>query len=100
MKTLDHPADEARALELLRALSNPVRLRIVRELAVRGECVVGELLPGLPVAQPTLSEHLKVLREAGVVRGTVEGPSRCYCINPEAITALRAFLGTMGPGCC
>jgi ArsR family transcriptional regulator len=100
MKSIDQTAEEARAVELLRALANPVRFRILQSLAQRGECVVGDLVVELPVAQSTVSEHLKVLREAGIVQGTVEGPNRCYCIDPEALETLRAAFDLIDPACC
>ena len=86
--------EEDRAVEVLRALANPIRFRIVQMLAERGECIVGDLVLELPVSQPTVSEHLKVLREAGLVQGTVDGPSRCYCLKPPALSARRATLET------
>ena len=95
MKTLAPPAtDEARAVMMLRALANPVRFRIVTLLAARNECVVGDLVDELPVNQSTVSEHLKVLKDAGIVQGTVDGPNRCYCIEPEALRFLtQLFAG-------
>ena len=92
--------DEARAVALFRALANPVRFSIVQLLARRGECIVGDLVLELPVSQPTVSEHLKVLRDAGLVRGTVDGANRCYCLNPEVLRSLRATLGALEQACC
>src|SRR5579884_1093372 len=88
MKTLIQTTDEARALLYLRALANPVRFRIVQLLAARQECVTGELVDALPLAQSTVSEHLKVLKEAGIVQGTIEGVNTCYCLAPEALQLL------------
>ena len=92
MKALEQSVEEARAVELFRALANPVRYRIVQSLAARGECIVGDLVLELPVAQSTVSEHLKVLREAGIVQGTVDGPNRCYCLDPRAFEILRTSI--------
>jgi ArsR family transcriptional regulator, arsenate/arsenite/antimonite-responsive transcriptional repressor len=95
MKTLPlavQAVDESRAVELFRALANPTRFQIVQSLAERGECIVGDLVLQLPVAQSTVSEHLRVLREAGIVRGTVDGSSRCYCLDPEALQAVRSVI--------
>jgi ArsR family transcriptional regulator, arsenate/arsenite/antimonite-responsive transcriptional repressor len=90
MKTLERTTtDEARAVRLFRALANPARYRIVELLAARNECIVGDLVDELPLAQSSVSEHLKVLKEAGVVHGTVDGPTRCYCLDPEALAFLR-----------
>ncbi len=100
MKTLAQTVDEARAVRILRALANPVRFRIVQILAARNACVCGELVDELPLAQSTVSEHLKVLKEAGVVRGVVEGPNLCYCLDPEALRFLTRTLGTLAGQAC
>ena len=96
MKTLAQPTtEEARAVMMLRALANPVRFRIVQLLAARNECVVGDLVDELPVSQPTVSEHLKVLKDAGIVQGTVDGPNRCYCLEPEAVRFLSRLFANL-----
>jgi ArsR family transcriptional regulator len=95
MKALTQTVDEARAVRILRALANPVRFRIVQILAARDACVCGDLVDELPLAQSTVSEHLKVLKEAGVVRGVIEGPNRCYCLDPEALRFLTRTLGAL-----
>lgn len=97
MKTPAQPmTDEARAVLLLRALANPVRFRIVRLLAAKRECVVGDLVDELPVGQSTVSEHLKVLKDAGLVQGSVDGPNRCYCLAPEAMQFLSEIFAGFG----
>lgn len=100
MKALEQTADEARTVRMLRALANPVRYRIVRLLAARNTCVCGDLVDELPLAQSTVSEHLKVLKDAGIVQGTVEGPNTCYCLNPEALRFLGSALGTLERQAC
>ncbi len=80
--------EDQRLAEGLKALAHPARLTIVRLLAERDECVCGEIVDDLPLAQSTVSQHLKALKEAGLVQGTVEGRSTCYCLDPGA---LRAF---------
>ena len=100
MKTLEQTADEARMVRVLRALANPVRYRIVQNLATRSACVCGELVDELPLAQSTVSEHLKVLKDAGIVQGIVEGPNLCYCLNPEALRFLAGALGTLEQKAC
>jgi ArsR family transcriptional regulator len=92
MKTIEQTTtDEARAVQLFRALANPARYRIVELLAARNECIVGDLVEALPLSQSSVSEHLKVLKEAGIVQGTIDGPNRCYCLDPRAF----AFLGKL-----
>ncbi|NBB73245.1 MAG: metalloregulator ArsR/SmtB family transcription factor [Bacteroidetes bacterium] len=72
-----------------KALAHPARLAIIQLLADRDACVCGEIVDDLPLAQSTVSRHLKVLKEAGLVQGTVDGPSVCYCLDAEAIRVLH-----------
>lgn len=72
-----------------KALAHPARVRIVRLLLKRGMCQTGLLVDELPLAQSTVSEHLRILREAGLIVGEVDGPRRCYCVEPEALDNLR-----------
>lgn len=97
MKALAQDLDEARTVRALRALANPVRFRIVQLLAQRTECVTGDLVDELPVAQSTVSEHLKVLKDAGIVQGTVDGPYRCYCLDPAVMRELVETLAGLIP---
>jgi ArsR family transcriptional regulator len=101
VKQLAQTAQETRAVRMLRALANPVRFRIVALLAERATCVCGELVDELPLAQSTVSEHLAVLKEAGIVRGVIEGPNSCYCLDPEALRFLGGvFVGLERQECC
>jgi len=76
---------------LARALSHPARVAIVRHLAAHGTCVCGQIVDLLPLAQATVSQHLKVLKEAGLVQGEVDGPRTCYCVNPEAVRRFQSL---------
>ena len=69
---------------IAKALAHPARVAILRELAQRKSCVCGEIVQVLPLAQATVSQHLKELKEAGLIQGTVEGAKSCYCINWSA----------------
>jgi ArsR family transcriptional regulator len=100
MKTLMQTAAEAKAVTMLRALANPARFRIIQILAARRECYTGDLVEELPLAQSSVSEHLKVLKDAGIVQGTVDGPNRCYCIDPMALAFLRGVLGGIEQQAC
>ena len=75
-----------------KALSHPARLAILETLARRGTCICGDIVDVMPQSQATVSQHLKVLKEAGLIRGTVDGPKSCYCIDAKAMGALRASL--------
>jgi ArsR family transcriptional regulator len=85
------PDDELAAM--CKALGHPARVQIVRHLIRRGACVCGDLVDELPLAQSTVSQHLKVLKEAGIVIGEIDGPRRCYCIAPGALDRLRSLVG-------
>jgi len=87
---LDAASDEQFAT-LAKALAHPIRVQIVRILA-RTEGCVGQLVERLPLAQSTVSQHLKVLKDAGLVRGSVDGPRVCYCIDPEGLRRLRVLV--------
>ncbi len=100
MKTLDQTTDEARAVAMLRALGNPARFRIVQLLAARNACVCGDLVSDLPLAQSTVSEHLKVLKDAGIVQGTIAGPNTCYCLDPTSLQFLASLFGSLQRGAC
>lgn len=78
---------------LSKALGHPVRVQIVRLLLRRQACVCGDIVDELPLAQSTVSQHLKVLKDAGFIRGEVDGPRVSYCIEPRALRRLRALVG-------
>jgi ArsR family transcriptional regulator len=84
-------ADEDLAL-LAKALGHPARIQILRMLTRKNACVCGDIVEELPLAQSTVSQHLKVLKEAGLIRGDVDGPRICYCIEPRALRRLRTLV--------
>ena len=86
---------DAEAARLAKALGHPARVAIVRMLIECGECVCGTIVEGLPLSQATVSQHLKVLKEAGLIRGEIDGPRVCYCINPEAVRRFKTLLGQL-----
>jgi ArsR family transcriptional regulator len=100
MKTIAQTDTDARTVALLRAIAHPARFRIVKLLAARQACVCGDIVDQLPLAQSTVSEHLKVLKDAGIVRGTIEGPNTCYCLEPEALQWLQREFGALNDACC
>lgn len=93
-------SDAERLARMLRALGNPVRFQIMQILAERRSCITQEIVATMPLAQSTVSQHLKVLREAGLIEGEVEGPATCYCINPAGVRWLREQIEAWLPGCC
>jgi ArsR family transcriptional regulator len=70
--------------EFAKALAHPARIAILKVLAQRNECICGEIVDVLPLAQSTVSQHLKELKNAGLIDGSVDGPRSCYCINWKA----------------
>ena len=90
-----------------KALGHPARLAILHTLAARQTCVCGEIVEELPLAQSTVSQHLKVLREVGFVQGFSDGPRSCYCLDGDTLRRARAGIerllstleGACGCGC-
>jgi ArsR family transcriptional regulator len=92
--------DAERLANMLKALGNPVRFQIMQTLAERQACITGEIVESTPLAQSTVSQHLKVLREAGLIRGEIEGPATCYCVDPDGVRWLKEQIEGWLPGCC
>jgi ArsR family transcriptional regulator len=87
-------ADEELA-SLAKAVGHPARVQILRLLAHRETCVCGDIVDELPLAQSTVSQHLKVLKEVGLIRGDIDGPRICYCIEPRALRRLKSLIGSL-----
>jgi ArsR family transcriptional regulator len=75
-----------------KAMSHPARIAILKVLAQRNECICGEIVEVLPLAQSTVSQHLKELKNAGLVKGETDGPRSCYCINWKAFEKFNSEL--------
>lgn len=88
--------DEELAL-LAKALGHPARVQIVRFLLAQGEgtCVCGDICEEIPLAQSTVSQHLKILKKAGLITGEVDGPRTCYSINRARLVRCRELLGAL-----
>ena len=82
---------EERLGRLCKALGHPVRVRIVRLLLSIDSCFCGDIVESLPLAQSTVSQHLKVLKDAGIVVGTIDGPRTCYCLDRDALAEFKAL---------
>jgi len=80
---------------LARALGHPHRVAILQFLRRGNACVCGEIVDSLPVAQSTVSQHLKKLKEAGWITGEIEGPRTCYCLNEEALARFRELVDVL-----
>lgn len=87
-------SSDARIAHMAKALGHPARVAILRTLAERS-CVCGDIVEVLPLAQSTVSQHLKVLKEAGWITGAIDGPRTCYALDAETIGELRLVLGPL-----
>ena len=77
---------------LAKALGHPARIAIIEYLLKVNTCICGDIVNELPLAQPTVSQHLKELKNAGLIKGNFEGTSICYCINEAGFEKLKGFL--------
>ena len=89
MKPVNTASDDERLLCVFRALANPVRFRMVKYMVEHPQCITGDLAAFSHLAQSTTSQHLAVLRDAGVVRGSIEGTARCYCLDQATLEWFR-----------
>ncbi|HSO19295.1 MAG TPA: metalloregulator ArsR/SmtB family transcription factor [Desulfosarcina sp.] len=87
--------DDAALALICKALGHPARVRIVAHLKAIDRCICGEIVRILPLAQSTVSQHLKVLKAAGLVKGEVEGPCSCYCLDREMLDRFKRTVGSL-----
>lgn len=85
--------DQERLVSMFKALGNPTRFEIMKFLVTHPGCITGDIVSYLPIAQATVSQHLKVLRQAGFIKGTVEGAATSYCLDEENIAWFREKVG-------
>lgn len=85
--------DEDEVAAVAKALAHPVRVRIVAFLLTKPGCIGGDIVSEVGLAQSTVSEHLRILKEAGLVAGTIERPRICYSLDPAALAPLAALIG-------
>ena len=78
-----------------RALSHPARIAILRTLAKRNECICGEIVEVIPLAQATVSQHLKELKSVGLIKGEIDGSRSCYCIDTDVLKQVSGVLGEL-----
>ena len=81
-----------------KAIAHPARIAILKVLAQRNECICGEIVEVLPLAQSTVSQHLKELKNAGLIDGSVDGPKSCYCINWKAFEKFNTAFSMLFTG--
>lgn len=93
LRPIEGEAADDELAALAKALGHPARIKILRLLIRKDACVCGDIVDELPLAQSTVSQHLKVLKQAGLIRGDVDGPRVCYCIEPRALRRIKALIG-------
>lgn len=103
--TLKTDTDDDRVALLAKALAHPARLAILKLLARTPGCIGGDIVQAVGLAQSTVSEHLRILKAAGVIEGQIDPPRVCYALAPGALVPLAALIATLdaastGPTCC
>jgi ArsR family transcriptional regulator len=93
--TLVPPPDDETLAAMAKAIAHPARLAILQLLTHRETCATGDVVAELPLAQSTVSEHLRILREAGLIQGEIEGPRTRYCVNATGIAILKAGINAL-----
>lgn len=91
MKKKDYSQEQIEMAALMKVLGHPARIAILEHLLQVKKCICGEIVDILPLAQPTVSLHLKELRTAGLIKGSVEGNTICYCIDERGIEKIAAY---------
>jgi len=92
----EHFTDKQNSIAILaKALGHPARIAIMEYLIKVDTCICGDIVNELPLAQPTISQHLKELKNAGLIKGTIEGNSICYCIDEKAILKLQSYFSNI-----
>ncbi len=104
-KTEIFTEEQNRMADLAKAFAHPARVAILQMLAQKKACVCGDLVDELPLAQATVSQHLKELKRIGIIRGDIDPPRVCYCINETVWQEARQMFGTLFDslkpvGCC
>ncbi len=105
-KTAVFTEQQNQIADYAKALAHPARVAILQFLVRRNACVCGDIVDELPLSQSTVSQHLKELKRIGVVQGTIEGPSVCYCIDQAGWQRMKQTIGAMiaslelGKDCC
>lgn len=99
--------EQIKTAEFAKALAHPARIAILEILARRNTCICGDITEELPLAQSTVSQHLKALKEAGVIKGEIDGIRTCYCLHEENFKRMKASLDGLfsvlqshNPNCC
>src|SRR5436190_22220498 len=104
-KTAEFTKAQNQLAVLTKALGHPARIAIIQFLVKTKSCMCGDIVDELPLSQSTVSQHLKELKNAGLIKGDIEGPSVCYCIDEKAWSRAKLLIGDLfesyqDPNCC
>lgn len=88
-------SNDVELARLARAIGHPARVAILRQLIAQGESCCGDVVRRLSLAQSTVSQHLQVLKDAGLIRGEIDPPRVCYCVAPETVSRLKTLIGEL-----
>lgn len=92
LRPTEGPEADLELAALAKAIGHPARVKILRLLVGRNACICGDIVDELPLAQSTVSQHLKILKQAGFIRGEVDGPRVAYCIEPRVLRRLKVLI--------
>lgn len=96
--------DQNNMANVFKALSHPARIAIVQHLLKVNSCICGDIVNELPLAQSTISQHLKELKNTNIIKGTIEGAAICYCLNPETFSMIEIYFNQISKqlqnNCC
>jgi len=87
-----------RLARIFKALGHPTRIKIVEHLIRINSCICGDIVDIFPFSQSTISQHLKQLKDSGIVKGTIEGPATCYCVDETMLKAFKAYVAALNHG--
>lgn len=94
-KTKEFTKTQNEIAAMAKALAHPARIAILQFLAKQKSCVCGDIVEELPLAQSTVSQHLKELKSVGLIKGEIEGPAVCYCIDLKALSKIKSIFGEL-----
>jgi len=104
-KSYSFTSKENKLAKYAKALAHPARISILKLLAKKQTCICGDIVDELPLSQSTVSQHLKELKEAGLIKGDIDGATVCYCIDEKEWKAAQGWLNQLfdsykGNNCC
>ena len=97
-KIIDYSEAEVQIAKFAKALSHPARVAILQLLIQKQSCICGDIVDDLPIAQSTVSQHLKELKQAGLIKGNIDGASICYCVDIEVLQNAQEILNHLSMG--